>query len=78
MDFQGQRNAERLLMYILVAFATVSFVAGYSQGSFQLMVNINAVGLALTALLVLPSWPFLWNRHPLPFLPPLNPPQPKK
>lgn len=70
MDFQGQRNAERLLMVILVIVAAISFVAGYSQGSFQLMVQINAAGLALTALLVLPSWPFLWNRHPLKFLPP--------
>jgi len=58
-------------MRILVVFAAVSFVAGYSQGDFQLMVNINAAGLLLTALLVIPSWPF-FNSNPLPWLPPLQ------
>ncbi|KAF5835121.1 microsomal signal peptidase 12kDa subunit [Dunaliella salina] len=71
MDFRGQRNAEWLLVRILIVFAAVSFVAGYSQGDFQLMVNINAVGLLLTALLVIPSWPF-FNRNPLPWLAPLH------
>jgi len=76
MDFRGQHWAEWLLMRILIAVAVVSFIAGYSQGDFQLMVQINAAGLLLTALLVLPSWPF-FNRHPLPWLPPLNPPTKK-
>lgn len=72
MDFVGQRLAEKLLLYLTVLFAAVGFVVGYAQGSFRTMVWINAAGLALTSLLVLPNWPF-YNRHPLKWLPALQP-----
>lgn len=72
MDFHGQRLAEQLLVRIIVAFAVVSFLVGYATGSFSTMVKLNGVGLAVTSLVVLPPWPF-FNKHPLQWLPPLNP-----
>lgn len=72
MDLHGQQLAEWLMVRILIAFAAVSFVVGYATASFATMVQINAAGLALTALLVLPDWPF-YKKHPLPWLPALNP-----
>jgi signal peptidase complex subunit 1 len=72
MDFEGQKLAEWLLVRIILAFAAIGFLAGYVQADFMLMVYINAVGLALTCLIVLPDWPF-FRAHPLKFLPALNP-----
>jgi signal peptidase complex subunit 1 len=72
MDFQGQKQAEQLIYRLLVVFAVAGFVAGYVLSSFDLMVYINAAGLGLTVLLVVPNWPF-FNRNPLNWLPPLNP-----
>lgn len=74
MDFQGQRLAEQLLLGIILVFAAISFVAGYAMKDFSLMVKINGVGLVLALLAVLPDWPF-YNKHPLNWLPPLNPPK---
>jgi signal peptidase complex subunit 1 len=72
MDFEGQKLAESLIYRLLVLFGAVGFVVGYAAGSFRLMVLINAAGLALTLLVVVPNWP-IFNRHPLSWLPPLNP-----
>lgn len=72
MDFEGQKQAELLLYRLLVLFGAIGFVSGYAASSFRLMVLINAGGLALTLLLVVPNWPF-FNRNPLKWLPPLNP-----
>jgi signal peptidase complex subunit 1 len=71
MDFQGQKYAEYLLVRIILAFAAAGFLVGYVLGSFQLMAIINAVGLVVTLLLVVPDWP-LFNRHPLEWLQPLK------
>jgi signal peptidase complex subunit 1 len=72
MDFQGQKQAEQLIYQLLVAFAAAGFLAGYATGSFDVMVYVNAAGLALTMLAVVPDWPW-FNRNPLSWLPPLNP-----
>lgn len=72
MDFEGQKLAELIMYRLLIAFAALGFLAGYAAGSFKLMAQINAAGLALTLLLVVPDWPW-FNRHPLNWLPPLNP-----
>ncbi|RVW24509.1 hypothetical protein VitviT2T_001491 [Vitis vinifera] len=67
MDWQGQKLAEQLMQTLLLAFAVVAFVAGYSLGSFQMMLLIYAGGVALTTLITVPNWPF-FNRHPLKWL----------
>ncbi len=72
MDMQGQRLAEQLLVRLLLVAAAASFVIGYAQRSFHLMVQINGAAVALVALLVLPPWPW-YSRNPLSWLPPLNP-----
>ncbi|PNH07576.1 Signal peptidase complex subunit 1 [Tetrabaena socialis] len=72
MDFVGQRRAENVLMAIVIAFAAVSFVVGYAQKDFALMVKINGVGLALALLVVLPDWPF-FNLNQWKWLPALVP-----
>ncbi|KAI8465672.1 MAG: microsomal signal peptidase 12 kDa subunit-domain-containing protein [Monoraphidium minutum] len=72
MDFEGQKLAETLLYRLLVLFGAIGFLVGYAVGSFRLMVLINAGGLALTLLAVVPNWPW-FNRNPLSWLPPLNP-----
>jgi len=72
MDFEGQKQAELLLYRLLIFFGAAGFLGGYALGSFRLMVYINAAGLALTLVLVVPNWPW-YNRTPLNWLPPLSP-----
>jgi signal peptidase complex subunit 1 len=72
MDFEGQKLAEQWLIRLLVAFAAVGFLGGYVTANFALMAYINAAGLAITTLLVVPDWPF-FRKHPFNWLPPLNP-----
>ncbi|GAB4829345.1 hypothetical protein Ancab_019015 [Ancistrocladus abbreviatus] len=69
MDWQGQKVAEQLMQIMLVAFAAVAFFTGYTFGSFQLMILVYAGGVVLTALIIIPNWPF-FNRHPLNWLDP--------
>ena len=72
VDFEGQKLAEWLMIRIVIIFATAGFFAGYALSNWHLMVYINAAGLAITCLAVLPPWPW-YRRHPLAWLPPLNP-----
>ncbi|KAL9550103.1 hypothetical protein MBANPS3_004890 [Mucor bainieri] len=65
IDFEGQKLAEQLTHYLLVA----SFIVGYSMQSMQMLLIVFAAGLALTALAVIPPWP-MYNKHPQPFLQP--------
>lgn len=77
MDFKGQALAEKLLVYLLLAFAAIGFVAGFAAQNFLITVYVNGAGLALTLLLVLPDWPF-YNRNSLKWLPacPVEPVEP--
>jgi signal peptidase complex subunit 1 len=77
MDFIGQKHAEQLVLYIVVFFAFISFLAGFSQGDFMLMVYINFAGLPVALLAVLPDWPWL-NKNPVKWLPPLEAPTKEK
>jgi signal peptidase complex subunit 1 len=72
MDFEGQKLAEQWLIKLLIIFAAVGFLGGYLTANFAVMAYINAAGLAITCLLVVPDWPF-FRRNPLNWLPPLNP-----
>jgi signal peptidase complex subunit 1 len=72
MDFVGQQLAESILVKLLLLFGAVGFIAGYVFSDFQLMAYINAAGLVLTLLVVLPDWPWYNKNKPL-WLPPLKP-----
>jgi signal peptidase complex subunit 1 len=72
MDFEGQRAAERLQTHMLFYFAAAAFLLGYLTGNFQLMVLLYAAGGVLALVLVVPDWP-MFNKHPLQWLPPLQP-----
>lgn len=77
MDLVGQKLAEKLMIWIIVLCAGVGFLAGYILSDFKLMALINAVGLTVTLLVVVPDWPF-FNKNPLQWLAPLNPPNAPK
>lgn len=72
MDFQGQKLAEQLLLWLIIGFAAAGFLAGYLAQDFQLMVKLEGVGLVVSLLAVLPDWP-LYNRNPTTWLAPLFP-----
>ena len=59
MDFCGQRLAEQLMFWFIIAIAAVSFVVGYSLGDFRMMCFINGGGCIMlqgTEYLIL-AWP---------------------
>ncbi|CAO2828997.1 unnamed protein product [Amaranthus hypochondriacus] len=69
MDWQGQKMAELWMQILLLVSAVIAFATGYTLGSFQLMILIYAGGVVLTALIIIPNWPW-FNRHPLNWLDP--------
>ena len=71
MDYVGQKNAERLMMILTILFAVVGFVAGYISSDFKVMAIINAAGIVVTLLAIVPNWPW-FNRNKLAWLPPLE------
>ncbi len=77
VDYEGQRLAEQLMMWFVMIIAAISFVVGFATADWWTMVYINAAGLALTSLVVLPPWPW-YRRNTLTWLPALNPPKGKE
>ena len=41
MDFQGQKLAEQLCLYIICAAGAVAFLMGWVEGSFALMMKVR-------------------------------------
>jgi hypothetical protein len=41
MDFQGQKLAEQLCLYIICTAGAVAFVFGWLEGSFALMMKVG-------------------------------------
>lgn len=69
MDWQGQKLAELIMQYALMAAAVVAFMVGYIAGSFQLMLVVYGVLVLVVLLVVVPDWG-CFNRHPLEWLDP--------
>ncbi|KAL1969057.1 hypothetical protein VTN77DRAFT_891 [Rasamsonia byssochlamydoides] len=63
IDFHGQRLAEILSTLLLILSGVVAFVVGYIQQDIYLTLWIGLAGTLLTALVVVPPWPF-YNQHP--------------
>lgn len=64
MDYQGQKLAERLSLYILCAAAVAAFIAGWISGHFRLTLLTYSAGTLAALIVAVPDWPF-YNRHPL-------------
>ena len=43
MDFQGQKLAERLMLYIICIAGLVAFCMGWLEGSFALMMKVRCI-----------------------------------
>ena len=43
MDFAGQKQAEQLCLYIIVAFGGLAFLAGWFDSSFALMMKVDCL-----------------------------------
>ena len=46
MDFQGQKLAERLMLYIICIAGLVAFCMGWFEGSFALMMKVRRIEVA--------------------------------
>eukprot|EP01137_Pigoraptor_chileana_P025610 Opistho-2@95321 len=66
-DFKGQKLAEEIYQYTIAAFAIIGFVIGFVTEQFTHSVYIFAFGIVLSAVLVLPPWPF-YRRHSIRWL----------
>ena len=64
MDFQGQKLAERLSLYILLGSAVAAFFVGWISGHFRFTLYTYGAGTAAAVLAAVPDWPW-FNRHPL-------------
>lgn len=68
IDFEGQKLTEKLMQIILIAFGAVAFIVGFCLQSVRISCYIMLAGMIITALVILPPWPF-YSKHPIKFLP---------
>ncbi|KAI9371108.1 microsomal signal peptidase 12 kDa subunit-domain-containing protein [Aspergillus egyptiacus] len=69
-DFHGQRVTEVLSTALLIISGVVAFFVGYIFQDIYLTLWTGLAGTLLTALVVIPPWPF-YNKHPEKWLVPL-------
>ncbi|KAF9906497.1 hypothetical protein BX616_000711, partial [Lobosporangium transversale] len=67
-DFQGQNLAEQITQGVISAFGAIGFIVGILLQDIRVSLYIFSAGVILTALLVIPAWPYL-NRNPIKWLP---------
>ncbi len=53
MDFQGQKMAERLMLYIICIAGLVAFCMGWLEGSFALMMKVRATSIGTSTAICL-------------------------
>ncbi|KAF8516872.1 microsomal signal peptidase subunit [Gautieria morchelliformis] len=68
IDFEGQRLADQITRYVLIAATVVSFFAGVIAQSLRISFGVFSFAVLVLALTVVPPWP-LFNRHPVKWLP---------
>ncbi|OUM69085.1 hypothetical protein PIROE2DRAFT_2969 [Piromyces sp. E2] len=68
IDFEGQKLTEKLMQLILIVFGVISFIVGFCMQSVRISCYIMLVGIIVTALVILPPWPF-YSKNPIKFLP---------
>ncbi|CAI4221214.1 unnamed protein product [Auanema sp. JU1783] len=69
MDFPGQKAAERTYQVILVIAGIVGFFVGNHTQQLSHAIYTVLIGAALSALVVIPPWPFLFRLNPIAWLP---------
>lgn len=69
MDLNGQKLAETLCMYLVMAAALLGFAVGFLRHDFSQMMAVFTGGVGLAAAATVPDWP-VFNRHPIKWLPP--------
>ncbi|KAF9102780.1 hypothetical protein BGX27_010857 [Mortierella sp. AM989] len=67
IDFQGQSLAEQITQGVISAFGVVGFLIGFALQDIRVSLFIFAAGIVLTALLVIPAWPYL-KKNPIRWL----------
>ncbi len=77
MDFRGQRLAETLGMYLVVASAVIAFLVGYWQQDFSAMMKLFGGGVAVAFVVSVPDWP-VYNKNPVRWLPPKEQPEQRR
>ncbi|KAL6730953.1 hypothetical protein Aduo_001870 [Ancylostoma duodenale] len=72
MDFPGQKAAERTFQrwticfqVIIVLSGIIGFLIGFSTQQLSHAIYTVLAGAALSALIVLPPWPFLFRKNPI-------------
>ncbi|KJH52991.1 hypothetical protein DICVIV_00860 [Dictyocaulus viviparus] len=65
IDFPGQKAAERTFQVVIVLAGIIGFLVGYSTQQLSHAIYIVLSGAALSALIVLPPWPFLFRKNPI-------------
>ncbi|KAF9414503.1 hypothetical protein BGZ94_000372 [Podila epigama] len=68
IDFVGQNKAEQLTQTVISAFGVIGFLVGLILQDIRLSLIIFAAGILVTAILVVPAWPYL-KRNPVQWLP---------
>jgi len=63
IDFHGQHLAELISTVLLILTGIVAFVTGYIYQDIYLTLWMGLAGAFLTALVVIPPWPF-YNANP--------------
>ncbi|KAI1321355.1 hypothetical protein EDD11_006692 [Mortierella claussenii] len=67
-DFQGQCLTEQITQGVISAFGVIGFLVGIILQDIRVAFYIFSAGIVLTALLVIPAWPYL-NKNPIKWLP---------
>jgi len=63
IDFHGQRLTETISTVLLIISGVVAFLTGYIYQDIYLTLWVGLAGTLLTALVVIPPWPF-YNTNP--------------
>ena len=67
MDYQGQKLAEMIYLYLIVILGAIGWVFGYVAQSFKITFTVWLGGLVVSMILCVPDWP-MYNPHPVEWL----------
>ncbi|PIO57002.1 hypothetical protein TELCIR_21596 [Teladorsagia circumcincta] len=65
IDFTGQKAAERTFQVIIVLAGIIGFGIGFATQQLSHAIYTVLAGAALSALIILPPWPFLFRKNPI-------------